>query len=517
MVVFNPLSLYTTYLGWQQYEILFNALWQTGLLYLGFLAIGYRFLKNVLNPAGAFYATEHALNNFLYELAVTFLICSLFVYPCVPLETTALQFKPLCGLKNTTTAVIGDSGTTYDEAFSDLLTKQVKMPIGFAIIQNFMSSFTYSIMKVTGCTDSLQSIQGDLVSTYLPQGVRKQALEFHRQCFIEAKTQFNSEKHEASELDPMLKLYGGEDDLNWMGSKILQNMYYSRLHARQPVPGFTFKQAPNSNLEKAANRGDIPPEQLPEDGYPSCQQWWNKLRNDLVDVSNKASFFNRHLNYYVMLERVRQYKIKHPKAWKADISAEDFIAKMLLSESKDLQINSVANLIDNGNGKVGSAITHNLVNAGQWVKFWTSTPLKRESIMQTLPVMQAFFMFFLIILTPMVLALSCYSPKALGSLCALFVMAIFLQYLWHLVGFIERSVLDPLDENEAIAAMKNMAVLFYFVAPILLLRLSSHFGGEAGAGLMDLISGSERHSESMSQSGMEVAKAGVKLLSKGLK
>lgn len=517
MIVFNPLSLYTTYLGWQQYEILFNALWQTGLLYLGFLAIGYRFLKNVLNPAGAFYAVEHALNNFLYELAVTFLICSLFIYPCVPLETKALQFKPLCGLKNPTSAMIGDSGTTYDEAFADLLSNQVKIPIGFAIIQNFMSSFTYSLMKVTGCTDSLQSIQGDLVSTYLPHDIRKQALEFHRQCFIEARTQFNSEKHETTELESMLKRYGGEDDLNWMGSKILQKLYYSKLHARQPVPGFTFNQAPNPNLQKAANRGDIPQEQLPEEGYPSCQQWWNKIKKDLVEVSNKSSFFNHHLNYYAMLERVRQYKIKHPKAWKADISAEDFIAKMLLSESKDMQINSVNSVIDNNNGKISSAITHTLVNIGQIAKSWTSTPLKRESIMQTLPVMQAFFMFFLIVLTPIVLALSCYSAKALGSLCALFAMAIFLQYLWHLVGFVERSVLDPLGENDAIAAMKNMAVLFYFVAPVLLLRLSSHFGGEAGAGLMDLVSGADRHSESMSQSGMQAAKTAVKIVSGSLK
>ncbi len=111
----------------------------------------------------------------------------------------------------------------------------------------------------------------------------------------------------------------------------------------------------------------------------------------------------------------------------------------------------------------------------------------------------------------------CYSTRALGSLCALFVMAIFLQYLWHLVGFLERSVLDPLGENDAISAMKNMAVMFYFVAPVLLLRLSSHFGGGAGAGLMDLVNGSDRQSESMAHSGMQVAKTGVKIISKGLR
>lgn len=512
MIVFNPLSLYTTYLGWQHYDVLFNALWQTGLLYLGFLSIGYRFLKNTLSPEGGAYAVEHSLNNFLYELAITFLICSIFVYPCVPLETQALQFKPLCGMKNPTSAIIGDTGTTYDEAFADLMTNQVKIPIGFAIIQNFMSSFTYSLMKVTGCTDSLQSIQGDLVSTYLPQEARKQALDFHRQCFIEARTQFNSDKHDARQVDTMLKQYGGEDDLNWMGSKILQTMYYGKLHARQPVTGFTFHQAPNLNLENAVKRGDIHSEQLPDDGYPSCQQWWNKIKNNLVSVSNQASIFNKHLNYYAMLDRVRHYKMKHPKAWSADISAEDYIAKMLLSDSRDIQESSVQNLIDNNNGKVTSAITHSLVNMGQWAKSWTSTPLKRESIMQTLPVMQAFFMFFLIILTPVVLSLSCYNPRALGSLCALFVMTIFIQYLWHLIGFLERAVLDPLGENEAIAAMKNMAVMFYFIAPVLLLRLSNHFGGDMGGGLMDLLHGTDRQGESMAQSGMQVAKTGIKII-----
>lgn len=48
MIVFNPLSLYTTYLGWQQYEVLFNALWQTGLLYLGFWPLVIAFLRTCL-------------------------------------------------------------------------------------------------------------------------------------------------------------------------------------------------------------------------------------------------------------------------------------------------------------------------------------------------------------------------------------------------------------------------------------------------------------------------------------
>ena len=94
-------------------------------------------------------------------------------------------------------------------------------------------------------------------------------------------------------------------------------------------------------------------------------------------------------------------------------------------------------------------------------------------------------------------------------------MAIFLQYLWHLVSFVERSVLDPLVQNDAIAAMRNIAVMFYFIAPMLLLKLSSHFGGEAGAGLSSLVMEAEQESGRIASSGVAVARTGVKIASAG--
>lgn len=516
MVLFSPLSLYTTYLGWQQYSVIFNALWQTGLLYLGFLMVGYRFLKHVLVPTGSpHHAAEQALNTFLYELAITFLICGLFVYPCVPLEEKALSFKPLCGKSEAKISTIKDTGTSYDEAFAEVLTPSVKMPIGFAILQNYMSGLTYGLMKVTGCTDSLQAIEGDLISTYLPTEVREQALHFHKQCFLEARNSYYKEPHDQTKVEAILKKYGQEEDLLWIGSKVFQTLYYNKIHARQPVPGFSFQEAPNSNLEKAAQRGDIDPKHLPEQGYPSCNQWWNKLKADLVQVANKASIYDSHLNYSAVLDRVRTFKNTHPKAWGSQLSSEDYIAKMLLNDSQDMQANSVKNLMDNTNGALGGVLSHGLVNIGQWTKSWISTPLKREAIMQMLPVMQAFLYFFLIILTPVILALSGYSPRALGSLCGLFVMAIFLQYLWHLVGFVERSVLDPLGKNDTVSAMRNMAVLFYFIGPMLLLKLSSHFGGEAGAGLSSLINEASQQTENAASSGSRTMKQGLKIASLG--
>ena len=280
---------------------------------------------------------------------------------------------------------------------------------------------------------------------------------------------------------------------------------------REPVAGFAFQTHPNPNFEEAAKNDASVKNHLPVNGYPTCNQWWEKIRMDLVKASEKASYFDKHIGSIDVANRIYAYKAKHKLAWNSDITPEDYIAKILLKDSRDMQIKSTESFIDPTNNSVGSMLSRGLVNASQSLKSWTSTPLKREATLQTLPVMHAFFYFFLIIFTPIVLALSGYSPRALGSLCGLFTITIFLQYIWHLVGFVERSVLDPMGENDAVAAMRNMAVLFYFIAPGLLLKLSSHFGGDAGAGLAGLMGASEQITNQSTQSSVQLVKAGGQL------
>lgn len=236
-----------------------------------------------------------------------------------------------------------------------------------------------------------------------------------------------------------------------------------------------------------------------------------KIRTDLVKASEKAGYLDKHIGSIDVANRVYAYKAKHKLAWNSDITPEDYIAKILLADSRDMQIKSTESSIDPTNNSVGTMLSRSLINTSQSIKSWTSTPLKREATLQTLPVMHAFFYFFLIVFTPIVLALSGYSPRALGSLCGLFVITIFLQYVWHLVGFVERSVLDPMGENGAIAAMRNMAVLFYIIAPGLLLKLSSHFGGDAGAGLAGFVTSSNQVANESAESSANLVKTGGRL------
>ena len=369
-------------------------------------------------------------------------------------------------------------------------------------------------MKQTGCTDSLQSIQGDLISTYIPQELRQQTGQFHKQCFVEARNSYLKEERSASEqakIKQILKRHGGEDDLNWMGSKTFRTFYYGTSRAREPVPGFSYAQYPNPNFESASKNDTTVQSHKPKNGYPTCNQWWDKIQADLVQASERAGYFDNHIGKLDVNKRIMDYKLKHKSAWNSDLTAQDYIAKVLIQDNSDLQEKSSEALINQTNGSLGTAISRGLVNVGQSLKSHTMTPLKREATMQTLPVMHGFFYFFLIVFTPLVLALSGYSPRALGALCGLFVMIIFVQFIWHLVGFLERSVVDPLGDSNLVDAMRNVALFFYYGAPLLLLKLSSHFGGDAGAGLAGFLEGSKDQVNGVAESGATVAKTGAKL------
>lgn len=512
MIVLNPLSLYTTYLGWQQYELIFQALLHTGIVYLGFLSLAYRFLKEMLlaNHESA----EKVLNYFLIELSILFLICAFFVYPSVALEQKGLSFKPICtaNVGITKDSTLKDTGTTYDEVFADVLSDHVKIPIGFAIIQNFISSFTYSTMKVSGCMDSLKAIDADLFSIYLPSKLKQQAMAFHHDCLIEARSMyFNSSFDESTKkkLDLIQKRHGGEEDLKWLGSQTFKTYYYDQLKAKKPVPGFTYAQYPNPNLESEAKKDPRIQKKLPHDGYPTCNQWWLKLRSDLVNLSNQSEFLDPHLGQFNLLNRVALYKAKHKISWRSDITAEDYIAKMLLKDNKDLQRNNQQSLMRAH--AESSYFASSLVTLNQHLKSFTTTPLKREAIIQSLPIIQAFFYFFLIILTPLILCLSGYRPKALISLLVLYFVTIFVQCLWHYVGWLDRAIADVLGDSDALVSMRNLAVLLYGLAPLILFKLASNFGGQSGEILGSFLSGASVDANQSAQSSTSMVKQGVSM------
>lgn len=373
MIVFSPLALYTTYLGWQQYEIIFNALLQTGLAYLGFLFLGFRFLKDVLTAeGGAARSAEQALNQFLYQLAIMVTIAALFVYPAVSLEEKALAFKPICGIKagiETKNRSLKHTGTMYDEAFANVISSKVRVPIGFALLQQLTSSVTYGLMKVTPCVESLATIRSDLIATDLPEQLNQEVQAFQQQCFLPARARYLQKPPSKEQLASILNKYNGEVDLSWPGSKVLQTFYYPELQAKTEVASFTFTEAPNVHLSNASLN------HLPQGGYPSCDKWWQRLQHNLVTTALKASAYPNQADFSSVLDRVLSYRKTHSDSWNQAMTTEEHLAQSILFDSRQTKINSLKAIASPNSGSVTATIAHYLLNADQWVESWTLNPL----------------------------------------------------------------------------------------------------------------------------------------------
>lgn len=517
MIVFNPLSLYTTFLGWQLYDLIFDAFLQTGLWFLGFLFVACRFLKNIAAPAGAtHHAAEYALNQFIYELLVLVMLLAVFVVPAVSMQADSFEFHPLCsGGQNVQT--IGNTGSTYDDNFQSLIDDEVKMPLGFAVLQNFIGSLTYGLMQASTCVDGLNNIKSDMISTNLPERVQQELADFKRQCFLEARLNFKAHPPEEVKYSQILKTYGGESDLRWLGSHVFRILYYSGSNAKSPVARYKYHEYPSESLQKALDNKEIDSTHLPEHGFPDCETWWKDIREDLKALTDDSDFVNGSFEnrkvYKRILDVLHERGVAGYQDAPKDEIAHDLIAKILIENNDDYL--QKAAMFSSNNNTAQSYLASGLNRTGQALKSWTYTPLKREATRQTLPVMQALGFFMVILLMPIIVAFSGCNPKAIGAFCGIFSVLIFINFIWFAVSSLESRLLESVDGNgELVSLVQNIAVMFYFIGPLLLLRFSALWGAGSVSFLTEFLSQGEEKSTEVTRDGMSSGKAAISIATK---
>lgn len=495
MIVFSPLSLYTTFLGWQAYDLIFDAFLQTGLWFLGFLFVAFRFFKNIVAPAGAtHHAAEHALNHFIYELLILVIVMAVFVVPSVSMQAENFEFHPMCSGSNEAQK-IGATGSTYDNNFQHLIDDEVKIPVGFALLQNFVGSLTYGLMQASTCVDGLNNIKSDMISTHLPEDTQQELADFKKQCFWEARLNFKSHPLDKASYATTLKTYGGESDLHWIGSHVLRENYYSAIKAKSPVARYTYDRFPSDSLQKALENKEIESSHLPAHGFPDCETWWVDLRNALKDLTDDTSFTNASFENRKVYMRIAQALNERGVAGQQDAPtdeiAHDIIAKTLIENNNDT-LDKVSALSNTNNNVFQSYMASGLNRVGQGIKSYTYTPLKREAVRQTLPVMQAIAFYFAILIMPLIVAFSGCSPKAIGAFCGMFAVLIFTNFLWFEVKGLESRLLESVEGyGDLVSLVQNIAVMFYFVAPLLLLRLSALWGAGSAGMLTEMMNSGE--------------------------
>ena len=189
-------ELYTTLLGWQMYDAIWDLLSQTGLAFLPFIGI---VLRNITHPYTS-QETKDAGSTSLRRMEVDFVSTLLFIFfavsPALTLAPSVLYYTPLCQTNGQSSSYHpGNTGTTYDQAFT-VPTGDIRVPIWWYAVIAFSEGITSGANTLIACAPDLRKMTSQVAMAKITDpALKEEVQEFEQTCFIPARTQYLADLH----------------------------------------------------------------------------------------------------------------------------------------------------------------------------------------------------------------------------------------------------------------------------------------------------------------------------------
>ena len=399
-------ELYTTLLGWQLYDEIWDLLSQTGLAFLPFIGI---VLRNITHPYTS-QETKDAGSTSLRRMEVDFISALLFIFfavsPALTLAPSVLYYTPLCQTNGqSSTYHPGNTGTTYDQAFT-VPTGDIRVPIWWYAVIAFSEGITSGANTLIACAPDLRKMTSQVDMAKITDPALKQEVqEFEQECFIPARTQYLADVHSNNPtLTPILAEIEeyGENDTEWPGSHAFSQTYYQGLSARQPVKGFPYNASQDINADTNA---DHPPDY----GTPTCDVWWNDsqygLKNRLKAVM-PVDFWD-----------------EFSDATNDEITQDDMLKKIIFNSQTGY---------DKASDMVGDmGYSHVATALGTWFHQLDQYP-KLYAAEESAPIIQALLLLMVYTFLPLALVFTSYRAGSFISGAIIIFSLIFWTFIWHL-------------------------------------------------------------------------------------
>lgn len=484
-------ELYTTLLGWQLYDQIWDLLSQTGLAFLPFIGI---VLRNITHPYTS-QETKDAGSTSLRRMEVDFISALVFIFfavsPAFTLDPSVLYYTPLCqtsGQSNTYHP--GNTGTTYDQAFT-VSTGDIHVPMWWYAVMAFSEGITSGANTLIACSPDLRKLTSQVNMAKIPDAELKQEVqEFEQECFIPARTQYLADVHSNSPmLTPVLAEIDeyGENDTEWPGSHAFLHTYYPGLSATQPVKGFPYEASRDINADTNANHP-------PAYGTPSCDVWWSDsqygLKNRLKSVMT-ASFWDQ-LNATTGNEKTQ----------------DDVLKKIIFNSATGY---------DKASDMVGDwGYSHVATALGTWFHQLDQYP-KIYAAEEAAPIIQALLLLMIYTFLPLALVFTSYRASSFISGAVIVFSLIFWTFIWHLVSWTDSALMTALYGDSWFSHQSPNATLVDMMIGVLIIVAPLFwfsFMGSMGIAISGLVSSAfgtlNKPGEESAQAGSEVIQSTMK-------
>jgi hypothetical protein len=478
-------ELYTMLIGWNLYDQLWDILSKTGIAFLPFVGIVLRNIAKPYESQETKDAASTSLRRMEIDILTTLLIIFLGVSPFLPLDPSKVSYTPLCQ-SNGDTYHPGDTQSTWDSAFA-VPTQTIRVPLWWYAVMSVSEGFASSANTMVTCVPNFRKMVTEVDMSQLQDPNLKEELHhFASDCYIPARTQYFQDSQKNADSIQTInndRTQFGNDDTEWMGSHSFQDTYYQTLKASQPITGFSYD--PNQDINSDTNK-DNPPTY----GTPNCFTWWNDSQNGLktrLYAALPKTFADEFGNFFA----------NDPKG----VLKDDVIQRLIANSDTGYQ---------KGNDTVGDwGYSHLAESLGSWMSQLTTYP-KLYAAAQAAPIIQALLLLMIYTFLPFALVFSGYKPSTFLTGAAILFSMIFWSFIWHLVSYVDSTLMTALYGDSWFAKQSPSATLADMITGTLIIVAPLFwfgFMGAMGVAVGDFVA---RAFNSMNEVGDRAADEGAK-------
>lgn len=443
MYVDSTLQVYTTLVAWKYYSLIWSLLVGTGLIFVPIVmaligeALDARRYGSLLNND-----SERVLSGIETRLLKLFIVLFFVAMPINFVQLTpgnVLTYEKVADLRAPPDVALGktcgNTDTAYDDMESPMSTEICASNSGIPMWWYAVLRISHAITQTVVAEVTARNNNGMRALTSFSQGakiqgsyVRQLLNAFRAQCYDVALSSYSKET------SGLITGPGSTDpgffgrDTGWMGSEFWFDNYYVDITTKQPVPGMPFLAGLNPQYDPSL------PE--PEAGNQNCADFWVFLSQQVVnEATSEAAGDNRAGKWNRLVASIPGLSD----------GADARLVKIYISNTPQHSQQTVerihalkavnADVID----KIGSAVGE-VAQAAEFVKLSIMATMLTDALLKVLPILQAYFLMFIVFMLPFGLVLSGYSWGFILESTVLLFFVIFWSAIWGFSAWIDESM-----------------------------------------------------------------------------
>ena len=208
--------------------------------------------------------------------------------PLTALDAGTLQYSPPPTLRepNPVSATVDDSNSSFGSSGFTGSPETVNLPMWWYAVLAASSGINHAVIEGLPSAADLRSFEQQArLATIADPVLRAEVSQFYSDCFVPARSRYQSQRPISPLIDEILVEHGVNDP-DWLGSHLYRDIsgYYDRYRAAEPVSGWAFDPLRDSEYDT---------NDPPAWGRPYCDAWWGDedlgLRRKIVDEADATS------------------------------------------------------------------------------------------------------------------------------------------------------------------------------------------------------------------------------------